>query len=157
VPCGLRAQAPAMGPAPAAPANSTLTPEFLEKMLKLIAAQGQDRDCPAAFANPLGLGATGQTWADHQAVAYGKTTGFLYGFAVSRGSDQDVLITVRRPKDILAFRSRRDGTLVSAFAFEIQSKQLGMRPPAKAQEDFIEVCEFWRANVDKLLAAPASK
>jgi len=154
-PDGLQAQAPAPAASPSAGPTvvpMSLTPAFMEKMLKLISAQGQDRECPSQFANALGLSAPGKTWADRQVVADGKSTGFVYGFAVSRGSEQDLLITVRQPAALLAFRAHRDGTIVSAFSFDAQSQKFSIRTPLEAQAPFAKVCAFWQANIDKLLS-----
>jgi hypothetical protein len=131
--------------------NSTLPPEFMAKMHQLLSLKGSDYTIPASFANTLGLTAAGVAWPSRQVVTHGATTSFGYGFNTSRGTDQDIVLLVRRTANILFFRANRDGTLVSALSYDLQTKQITPRDTTEAQADFAVVWQFWIANVDSLM------
>ncbi len=129
---------------------SALTPGFIAKVLALMSRHGNDRETPAPFANALGLTPAGESWANRQVAATGQKTQFLHSFAVSRGSDTDILLSVRRPDALLAFRAHRDGTLVSALSYDIKTRQITLLEPQVAKTRFADECAFWAASLDAL-------
>jgi hypothetical protein len=136
--------------APSAPA-SALTPEIMKKMLQLIAAKGTDREAVAAYANPLGLTAAGQGWPDRQISAKGNDI-VIHGFAVSRGSDQDLLLYSNTPTIVHIYRANRNGKIVTALLLDKSAGQIITRAPAEAQSDLDAEFVYWAANVDSLIA-----
>jgi hypothetical protein len=73
--------------------------------------------------------------------------------AVSRGNDQDIVVSLRKPDNnpdnMYVFRVRRDGTLVTAVIFDIQTRQLTVLNRAEAQKKLEAEILFW--NGQKLL------
>jgi len=130
---------------------SSLTPEFISRMLTLLSLRGNDHETPARFANALGLTPPGVSWANRQVAAKGQATEFIHSFAVSRGSDTDLLLSVRRPDALLVFRAHRDGTLVSALSYDLKTKQIGPLDPKVARTDLADECAFWASSVDALI------
>ena len=132
---------------------SALTPQLMTKMLQLIALRGIDRELAAEFANPLGLTNPGQSWPNRQVASYGVPSKFNHGFAVSRGSDQDIVISLRSPETIYVFRSNRGGKIVAARSCDIKNGgQITMLDFADAQKALDNEIRFWAKNVDKLIA-----
>ena len=148
-PLGARAQSSAPGAAAAA-AGSPLTPDLLAKMLTLVSTKGHDGKIAPRFANGLGLTAAGQTWIDREAQA-ANAAGDHY-IDVGQGPDSEILLTLRTPKAVTAYRVRRDGELLSALSVDIATHALTMSSPADAQADFAAECAFWTQNIDGFLA-----
>ena len=141
-------------PAAAVPSpGAMLTPALLGKVLRLIDLRGVEREVPPNYANALGMTASGQAWPDRQqAATQGKV---LHGFAVSRGTDQDVVISVRDDVELRVFRVRRDGGMVvTACIVDLGDGDITMRAPAEAQAQLDEEMRFWATYVDQLLARP---
>jgi hypothetical protein len=127
-------------PAPAIP----LTPEVLGKLLGLMVDKGLDNDVPPFIANALGLTGSGQTWPGRSLTAIDKE-GTVRGFYVSRGADQDLLISYAPTHKIgRAYRARRDGTVIAAFMFDPDTRQLTMLDPAEAQTSLDAELTIWR-------------
>ncbi len=147
--------------APPAPASKTvspaaappLTPEVMDKMLKLIAAHGTNRETAEALAGALGLADPGKSWPNRQMEIEDAKYHYSHGFAVSRGSDQDILLSRRTKDSIYAFRAHRDGKVVKALIANFKTGKITMRDPAEAQADFGAECSLWAANADHLLPA----
>lgn len=166
---GLRAQGLAgsnfvLPPSPAAPSAALaptafvpptqLTPELLSKILQLIGLRGIDQVIPARIVNALGLTATGEDWPDHKIGAQDNPKDpntLMHSFAVSRASDQDVVLTQSNKVSIHSYRAHRDGTLVAALTFNKTTGELSMRSPVEAQADLAAEFKFWADNVDFLL------
>jgi hypothetical protein len=145
VPTGLRAQ------------NSSMSPDLMSKMLQLIASKGTDREINKYIATALGLTSGGKGWPDRQIASRLSTDpqSATHGFAVSRGSEQDVVLYKRDPDaSVRLFRARRDGKLVKAGFTTYQGTQVTMRAPADAQKELETELAYWTANVDRLLAEP---
>src|SRR6185295_7290145 len=143
------AVAPAMA---AVDPDSPLTSEVMSKMLQLIALRGTDRDLPALYANALGLSAEGQTWPDRQSAANEDPDNILHAFAVGRGGDRDIVISVLRENSLHAFRAHRDGKVVTALISDKQTGKITMRAPAEAQKELDVELAFWASGVEKLIA-----
>jgi hypothetical protein len=131
--------------------DSTLSPEFMAKMLKLNSRDGVDREVPPIYASPLGLAYPGKTYPTHQDSFKQLSNGFSHAFAVNRGTDQDVIFSVLRPDVVLVFRVHRDGTIVAAVHAERKTAVITARTTAEAQADFANECAWWKANVDVLI------
>jgi hypothetical protein len=148
--------APASAPVATVPpplvATSPLTPEILNKIVRYIALSGIDRETAAVLANPLGLSASGQTWASRQVAVEDSQNHYTHGFAVSRGTDQDIYLSKRLPDSIHAFRATRDGKVVGALFAIPSTGQVSMRDPAEAQAEFDDEAKLWADNIDALLA-----
>lgn len=130
--------------------NSVATPltaEVLRKLLDLVAQRGVDREAPATIANPLGLSAAGQNWPSRQIAAHETRPGYLHGFAINRGNDQDLVLTIRGPDKFFAYRAGRDGRAISAIVFDLQTRQVTMRSPIVAQADIDSELRFWAEGV----------
>jgi hypothetical protein len=134
-------------------ARVTFTADFMAKMLKLIARDGVERETAAPIAGALRLSAAGATWKNRQIALQGEATGLFYGFAVSRGRDQDVLLLFRNTVAIRAFRAHRDGTLVGAVSFDIDSERVTVRKLGEAMGDFTTQFRFWASHADDFAEA----
>jgi hypothetical protein len=126
--------------------SSPLTPEFMIKMVQLIALKGDDRVIPAAFANALGLTATGQPWPTHQIGALRGSTD-LHSFAYNNGNDQDLLLTRKHQESVFAYRAHRDGKVVTALLWNKQTKQITMRDRVEAQAELDSEITFWAETI----------
>lgn len=147
---GLRAQS--LAPLTQNPSvASSLTPEFISRMLTLMSLRGSDHEIPAPFANALGLTPAGESWLNRQVAAKGQATEFLHGFAVSRGSDTDLVLSVRNPDALLVFRAHREGALLGALRFDFKTKQITPLDPKLARTAFADECAFWKSSVDALI------
>ena len=133
-----------------APADATVTTGLLAKMLKLISVEGADRDIPPPIAGSLGLAAAGEAWPDRQFAFEWKPSATLHAVAISRGADQDIVLSVRGPAAVSVYRAHRNGTLVSATNFFLETKQIATLSPAEAQAGFSRECAFWAAHIDAL-------
>ena len=134
------------GPAPAVLASVTtspLTPAVLRKILGIVASRGTDRKFNSRVANALGLGAAGQTLPVRQAVIAERGADVRHGFAVSLGSDQDILISRRLPDAVHFFRAHRDGTVVTALISDLETGRISMRVPSEAQSELDAEFAFW--------------
>jgi hypothetical protein len=148
------ADSPAYAPAADAPApTGTLTPELMDKIVRLLAQQGTDTELNSRFANALGLTLRGQTWPDRiTTVKPDADSADDYSIAINRGGDQDIVLYLRIPHAIHAFRAHRDGTVVKAFVSDPQGIKIYMMSPERAQEELNEHIDFWAGSVDQLLA-----
>ena len=133
-----------------ASSNATATTKLLAKMLKLISLMGADRDIPPPIAGALGLAATGEAWPDRQFAFEWKPSATLHAVAISRGADPDIVLSVRGPAAVSVYRAHRDGTLVSATNFFLETKQIATLSPAEARAGFSRECAFWAAHIDAL-------
>jgi hypothetical protein len=128
--------------------RSVLTPELLSKILILIAAKGIERDVPALISSALGITTSGQAWASRQ-VSSPDTIGNHHGFAISRGGDQDVTVSLVTPDILHAFRARRDGTAVAALNLNLHTGKLIMVNHDDAQKELDAEWAYWtRAFAD---------
>ena len=134
---------------PVSAQNSGLTPELLSKMLDLIARTGTDLDIPARVANPLGLSANDQGWPSRQIVYQETATGITHSMAIGRGNDKDIALNSRKPDNIDFYRIRRDGTLVMALIYDIQTRQFSERSGAEAQKTLDAEFAFWAGRFAK--------
>jgi hypothetical protein len=145
----------AAGAPTAAPAtHQRLTPELWQKMQQLNTAQGTDNDVSTKIANALGMTATGQGWPGHRFGALEHVNDSNLSqriYVVSRGADQDVLLTRGTAGVLFVYRIHRDGTLVAALSLNRETKEITMRNPAEAEADLEGEFAFWAANVDHLL------
>ena len=137
---------------PAHAAESVLAPSVVAQLLTLNAASGRDGEMPAPIAVALGLSTAGQPWPDRQVAVVSNDTGAVHAVAVGLGGEKDIILSVRGPVAISAFRVRRDGTLVSATEYFTTTKLTSPMQPAEARSGFAEECAFWAAHVDRLLA-----
>jgi len=128
-----------------------LTPQLMTKMLQLIAVSGSNRELAAEFAHPLGLTATGQSWPNRQVASYGIPSNFNHGFAVSRGSDQDVVLSLRTPDTIYVFRSDRHGASATALSCDVKNGNIITLNFVNARKALDNEIRFWAKNVDKLI------
>src|ERR1035437_10020156 len=106
---------PTTAPAPA------LTPALMNKMLKMIASEGNDQKVAAKFANALGLTAAGENWLVRQ-IADIASDKIVHAFSINRGSDQDLVLYTAREDDFHIFRANRDGRS-EEHTSELQSRQ----------------------------------
>ena len=138
------ASTPAAIPVAARPAaGPTLTPETMAKLLKLVADKGVDRDLNPLAASTLGLVNSGQTWAS-RAVNWKENNGTLHSFYVNRGTDQDLAISLAIPdKTIYGYRFHRDGTVITAFTFDMATRQITMLSADQAQKPLDAQVAFW--------------
>ena len=147
------AASPLAAPAAAAPDQaSPLTPEVMRKMLLYIAANGKDKDVIPLVANTLGLSATGQTWAG-RSVGVRDESKVLYCFYVSRGSEEDILVSITTPDIVQAFRAHRDGKIVTAFTYDLAAQKMAVRAPAEAQPDLDSALRIWADYINDRPAA----
>ncbi len=131
-----------------------LAPAVLTKMLELNTASGRDGDMPAPIAAALGLTQTGQSWPDRQIAVASHDTGMVHALAVSRGADQDLILSVRGPVAISAFRMRRDGTLVSATDYFTATRQAAPLSSERSRAGFADECAFWSAHIESCWDRP---
>jgi hypothetical protein len=134
-----------------ASAKPKLTPELMAKIVALIDRIGTNRETAPVYANPLGLSSDGATWANRTTAATDSTDNTFRGFAIDRGTSQDVLLSDVHNGVLFAFHALRDGTLKGAITFDGKTRTLTTRTPAQAQADFDAEVAFWAANVDTLL------
>jgi len=160
----LQAFAPSLanaGPAavgkPLPAAQAKLTPELLVKILRYISIAARDREAPAVLASALGLTAPGIKWADRQVQATHIADAASHSIAISRGTDQDLLLTKLQNGSLLAFRVQRNGALVSALTFDVPQQKLTMRTPAEAQADLTAEYAYWTEAIDEVTADAAAK
>jgi hypothetical protein len=133
--------------------NSPLTPELMGRMLQVITLKGNDGKVGPSIANPLGLSAAGQGWPWRR-IASNATDELVHGFGVSREHDQDILVYVRRPTDLLVIRADRDGKAVTALISNTQFTKITMLSPADAQEKLDFELRFWAKNIDEIETMP---
>jgi hypothetical protein len=143
-----------LGPTSLQAQNSPLTPQLMSRMLQLITLKGDDGNVALGFANRLGLSATGQGWPWRK-IASNATDQLVHVFGVSRGNDQDILVYVRRPTDLLIIRAHRDGKAVAALISGRQIEKMAMLSPAEAQKELDHELLFWANNIDKIEKMPA--
>jgi hypothetical protein len=143
---------PASLPAKAVAANPTLTPELLGKLLQLVARDGFDKEAASDITIALGITAAGQTWPARQFTGPTIDGTIKHAFVISRGSDQDVLLYIRRGDGAHFFRARRDGKLVTAAIFTSSPRQITMRAPEDAQPELESEIAYWAANADELIS-----
>jgi hypothetical protein len=98
--------------------NSTLTPSLLNNLLGLTARKGNELQLPSWATKPLGLPAG---WIGTVVAVPESRVGFYHSFAISKGSDQDIIFTLRAPDSVHLFRTRRDGTLISAAVVNLDA------------------------------------
>jgi hypothetical protein len=122
---------------------------LLSKMLDLIARMGTDLDIPARVANPLGLSATDKGWPSRQIVYQETASGITHSMAIGRGNDQDIAVNSRKADNIDFYRIRRDGTLVTALIYDIQTQQFTERNLAEAQKNLDAEFAFWAGRFAK--------
>jgi len=134
--------------------NSPLTPELMRRMLQVITLKGNDGNVGTGIANPLGLSATGQRWPWRR-IGSNATDKLVHVFGVSRGPDQDIVVYVRRPTDLVIFRANRDGKAVTALISNTQLTETTMLSPADAQEKLDFELRFWAKNIDAIETMPA--
>jgi hypothetical protein len=120
-------------------------------MLQLITKAGRDRDIPAPISSALGLTAAGTAWPDYQFAVRGNGSGAVHAIAFSRGTDKDVILTVRGPAAITVFRARPDGTLGTAVNVFVQTNQTLPLPAGEARAQFADEVAFWAANIDTVI------
>jgi hypothetical protein len=143
--------APDTGPKPPAPVVCQgFTDQFIGKILMLIALEGSDQELDSILANALGFSPVGGSWANHQVATQDHAANAYYGFAISRKTDQDVLLQFRKANTVSAFRAHRDGTLVSAASYNVETGQLAKQTADEAQAAFAAQCLFWTSKVDSL-------
>ncbi len=129
--------------------SSALTPGLLSKMLSLIAGHGTDRLIGAPIANALGLSATGQGWESRQVSSADGRPDVRHGFALSRGTEKDIALSLLTPDVLHAFRARRDGTLVAALTFDLHTGKLIMLNHAGAQKELDAEFAYWEGLVNE--------
>ena len=146
----LRAQSSATNTA--APV-AALTPELMNKMLRLIALKGTDKELNPKVANEPRLATP---WLGRYVSANGIPSNSIHSFEVSRGSDQDVVISVRsqttKPPTIRIFRVHRDGKVVKAAYSDIRTGQVTILALDEAQKELDHEFAFWAEGVDRLIA-----
>jgi len=106
----------AMNPYP----GTALTPCVMSGLLVLVASDGEDQDFPPSISQRLGLVPTPQNWPLRKVCSKSHDSR-IHCFEISRGSNQDVLVTVgplgTKPSDDAytrnIFRARRDGSVES--------------------------------------------
>jgi hypothetical protein len=146
----LAADTPAASASVSASPSAALSSETLRKILQVMAAQGHDGDLGVEIANALGLSATGTPWP-YRWFSVNATDTFVHGVFISRGSDRDMIVLVKRPDGFRAFRIHRDGSLVTALLADISQSHITMRAPAEAQAELAAELQFWTAGIDKFL------
>ena len=140
--------------APATAAQSPLTPEVMDKMLKYLVTDGVDRETAPLIANALGLSATGQAWSSRQAaMTVGGEVGISHSFSISRGSDQDLLVGHRLPGFLHSFRARRDGTVVAGIVIDLTTYAVTVLDRDQAQPELDSELTLWADSIDHLIAA----
>jgi hypothetical protein len=149
--------APATVGEPSSAAQAKLTPELLAKILHYISVAAIDREAPAVVASALGLTAPGIKWADRQVAATHIADAASHSIAISRGTDQDLLLTKLQNGTLLVFRVQRDGALVSALTFDVPQQKLTMRIPAEAQADLTAEYAYWTEAIDEVMADAVAK
>lgn len=134
-----------------------VAPQLLCKVLPYIASNGTDRELPPLFAGPLGFSASGATWSYRGIGVQDPDPEHVYGFAMGRGSDPDIMVSKRVPGRIHVFRASRDGKVIKALVFDLSTKQVTMSDPAEAQVEFDVVWNFWANEIDDLTASAGTK
>jgi hypothetical protein len=115
----------------------------MAKLLALMADKGIDRELPAPLANALGLGAAGQPWLG-RSLSIGEVNTDLRGFAVSRGADQDIVVSLSIPgKSLSCYRAHRDGTVTTAIVADLTTLSIATRDRAEAQKSFNGEIAVW--------------
>jgi hypothetical protein len=130
---------------------------LLGKVLPLIASGGTDREVAPVFASPLGLSPAGAAWQTRQLVLKDSANSTMHGFAISRGTDPDIILSRRDAKSVYAFRSSRDGELVSAIMADRSTKQVTLLSRSEAKAEFDSEWKFWYNNIDDAVGASAVK
>jgi hypothetical protein len=134
---------------PASAQNSALTPELLSRILDLNDTKGTDRDVPALVANGLGLSASGKAWPSRQVAVKDLITLVSHGVVVSRESDQDIIFNRRNSDNFHAFRTQRDGTLVTAVSYDLNTLRLTVLSRAEARQELDVEFAFWDRTIVK--------
>jgi hypothetical protein len=109
------------------------------------------------FASPLGLSPAGAAWQTRQLVLKDSANSTMHGFAISRGTDPDIILSRRDAKSVYAFRSSRDGELVSAIMADRSTKQVTLLSRSEAKAEFDSEWKFWYNNIDDAVGASAVK
>jgi hypothetical protein len=149
-PVGTPAAASATASAKPAP---IITPEQMAKLLKLLDEKGGDNAFPAVIANPLGLGAPGQAYMA-RTLAAGDPAGLIRGFAISKGSEQDIVISnVTAGKNAYLYRAHRDGTLVAAIIGDAATQKVISWNVADAQKSYLAEVALWTGMVSAPVTA----
>ena len=131
--------------------NST-SPDLLNRILALIADIGTDSELPAEMAGALGFNAGGQPWSFRQIAARADESDSstpLHILAISRGTDQDVLLYVWGDGVSHFIRSHRDGRVVRAIAVDGTTEKAIPTAPADAQSEVNAEMQFWDLNAEK--------
>lgn len=132
-------------PTPLPTTQPPLAPELLNKMISFIARKGWDRDVPADEATALGL-AAGQSWPLRGVSSPDPDVGDKYhGWAVSRGSDNDLLLAAQQGQIYHFYRITRDGTIIKAIIFNRANHQITMLDSAQAQIEVNAEYAWWAA------------
>ena len=134
--------------APVSAQSTTLTPALLSKMLDQIAKEGNDREVPASLANPLGLSPAGKAWPSRESGARNTATKILHAVYAGRGGDENMMLTVGAKEGVHVFRIRRDGTLLGARLFDLQTRQSAELGRVEAQKELEAELVFWRNFLD---------
>lgn len=134
-----------------------VAPQLLCKVLPYIASNGTDRELSPLFAGPLGFSAPGVTWPYRGIGVQDTDPEHVYGFAIGRGSDPDIMVSKRVPGSIHVFRASRDGKVIKALVFDYSTKQVKMSAPVEAQVEFDTVWNFWAGEIDDLIAFAGAK
>ena len=123
--------------------DSALSPELLSRILSVIASDGIYRDVPPEISNALGLSGTGQGWPSRQLAVKDTSNNVSHAIAISRDTDQDIVLNRRSLDSFSAFRIKRDGTLVTAVRYDLNTGRLVVRSRAEAQKELNGEIAYW--------------
>ena len=123
--------------------DSPLKPEILNKILQWMVTNGGDVESPAVLTSALGFTDVGQKWSSREVDAHDDRPGFLHGFAISRGDEQDIALILRGPDSIHVFRVHRNGVLVRAVVYDFKTRQITMDSPDEGQKGLDVELKFW--------------
>jgi len=128
--------------------NSGLTPELMNRMVKLAADKGGNKVINAVIATSLGL-TVNQDWSS-RGLAANDRSGNIHTYDLSRGNDKEFLVYVQPPGGaVQVFHSRSDGVLVRAITI-LPDGEIKVRNVAEAQKDFEAEIDYWARSVDLL-------
>jgi hypothetical protein len=117
--------------------NSALTPGLLDKLLGLTVRKGNELQLPSWATKPLGIPAG---WISISVAVPDSRAGFYHSFSISKGSDQDIIFSLRAPDSVHLFRTRRDGTLISAAVVNLDAT---LRDGVDTQNELRAELAFW--------------
>jgi hypothetical protein len=134
--------------APAFAQDSALSPDVLNKIMKFIAEKGGHQEIPAVLSSALGLTDSGHTWPTNSIVLAHTVDGhvvpgFKHGFSFSSEGQQDIVIIERDSDQIRAYRTQRDGKLVTAIMYDVKAHQVTVRSRAEAQRGLNTEITYW--------------